>query len=271
MVATSEGGRLITTNTGARQVETHLGQVPPQRSRRRSTRLCLPTSPMVVCCSRHRRGCAWARWNWSRLSSRRTRVSMKKQMRSLVGADASTMIVRMSRITVMAVELTGRDFPHRVASGWRRIRAGAQARWWQFDVTPQPSGIRVLQLRVAMRIPMPGRLDERLAIRAENARSTCGSTKVMPSPGSAVATGSGWSRRRSASRGDHRLDQSDPGLDACERRLATVATRTQPEASRLAQHGRGISWLSDHRRYASNTTHAGAAGDTIVKPRDLPH
>ena len=67
----------------------------------------------------------------------------------------------------MAVELTGPDFDivslQVGAASEQVLRPLAR---WQFDVTPQRSGIRVLQLRVAMRIPMPGRLDERLAIPA---------------------------------------------------------------------------------------------------------
>ena len=87
------------------------------------------------------------------------------QLRRLAQGSEDAPIFDVETTPFMAVELTGSAF---TITSLQLGNAAEQllrpTALWQFDVTPEASGTHPLQLRVAMRIPLPDHADERVSL-----------------------------------------------------------------------------------------------------------
>jgi hypothetical protein len=86
-------------------------------------------------------------------------------LRALVQGSEDAPIQDVETTPFMEVELTGSAF---TITSLQLGNAAEQllrpTALWQFDVTPERRGAHPLQLRVAMRIPLPDRADERVSL-----------------------------------------------------------------------------------------------------------
>jgi hypothetical protein len=93
------------------------------------------------------------------------RPGLDAELRQLAGAEPSTPTEAVETSPFMEVELKGPAFditPLHVGGGSEQMLRPLAL--WQYDVTPQRRGSHGLHLCVAMRIPLPGRPDERVSI-----------------------------------------------------------------------------------------------------------